>query len=150
MEKWPILGQNHGPTPLEKSQFSDFFNILFLQPRKAFFRSRISCNTFSWHRLPKKTHGKMANFGPKPWTNPFGNNLNFPTFSTSCLYSLERRFFGLEYHITYFPGLDCLKRKDGKMANFRPKPWTNPFGKLSILQLFLLLVFIAYNGVFSL
>ena len=29
-EKWPILDQNHGLTPLEKSQFSDFFNILFL------------------------------------------------------------------------------------------------------------------------
>ena len=42
MEKWPIFGQNHGLTPLEKSQFLDFFNFVFLQPRKAFFRSRIS------------------------------------------------------------------------------------------------------------
>ena len=37
MEKWPIFDQNHGLTPLEKSQFSDFLNFLFLKSRKAFF-----------------------------------------------------------------------------------------------------------------
>ena len=41
-EKWPILDQNHGLTPLDKSQFFDFFNFVFLSPRKAFFCSRIS------------------------------------------------------------------------------------------------------------
>ena len=42
LEKWPFLDQNHGLTPLEKCHFFDFLNFLFLQPRKAFFRSRIS------------------------------------------------------------------------------------------------------------
>ena len=42
MQKWPILDQNHGQTPLEKSQFVNFLNILFLQHKKTFFRSRIS------------------------------------------------------------------------------------------------------------
>ena len=42
LEKWPYLDQNHGLTPLEKLQFFDILNLLFLQPRKAFFRSRIS------------------------------------------------------------------------------------------------------------
>ena len=41
-EKWPFLEQNHGLTALEKCQFFIFLNILFLQPRKAFFRCRIS------------------------------------------------------------------------------------------------------------
>ena len=41
-EKQPFLDQNHGLTPLEKCQFFDFLNLLFLQPRKAFFRSKIS------------------------------------------------------------------------------------------------------------
>ena len=41
-EKWALLDQNHGLTPLEKSQFFDFLNFLLLQPKKAFFRSRIS------------------------------------------------------------------------------------------------------------
>ena len=42
LDKWPFLDQNHGLTRLEKCQFLDFLNLLFLQPRKAFFRSRIS------------------------------------------------------------------------------------------------------------
>ena len=40
-----------------------------------------------------------------------------------------------------------LKKQRGsktrKMANFGPKPWVNPFGKISIFRLFELLVFIA-------
>ena len=30
LEKWPLLDQNHGLTPLEKCQFLDFLNFLFL------------------------------------------------------------------------------------------------------------------------
>ena len=69
--------------------------------------------------------------------------LPFSTFSTVCFYSLERRFFVLEYRKRHFPGLYCLKKKVGKMAIFGPKPWVNPFGKMSIFRLFELLVFIA-------
>ena len=58
-------------------------------------------------------------------------------------------FFVLEYHKRHFPGLYCLKKKAGKMAIFGPKPWVNPFGKLSIFGLFGILVFIAQKGVFS-
>ena len=42
LEKWPFLDQNHGLTPLEKCQFFDSLNVMFLQPSKAIFRSRIS------------------------------------------------------------------------------------------------------------
>ena len=35
------------------------------------------------------------------------------------------------------------------MALFGPKPWFNPSGKISIFRLFELLMFIAYNSVFS-
>ena len=45
LEKWPYLDQSHGLTPFEKCQFSNFWNFLFLLPRKAFFQSRI------WKRL---------------------------------------------------------------------------------------------------
>ena len=34
------------------------------------------------------------------------------------------------------------------MTIFGVKPWVNPLGKMSILRIFLLLVFIAYKGVF--
>ena len=30
VEKWPFLDQNHGLTPLEKCQFFDLMNFLFL------------------------------------------------------------------------------------------------------------------------
>ena len=74
---------------------------------------------------------------------PLWKNVHFLTFLTSCFYILERRFFGLEYRKRYFPGLYCQKKKVGKMAIFRPKPWVNPFGKMSIFRLFnvLLLAF---------
>ena len=41
LEKWKFLDQSHGLTPLEKCQFLDFLNFLFLWPRKAFFCTRI-------------------------------------------------------------------------------------------------------------
>ena len=133
----------------------------------------------------------MANFWPKPWTNPFGiisifglfqlclfiaqkgvfsfwnivtdifsrsilfkkkmeksaifdqnhgltrmQKSQFSTFPTSCFYSLERRFFVPEYRKRHFLALYYLEKKDGKMANFWPKPWTNPFGKISVFGLF--------------
>ena len=78
----------------------------------------------------------MAIFGPKAWKNDY-----FLTFRTFRFYSLERCFLVLEYHKTHFPGLYCLKKKVGKMAIFGPKPWVNPFGKMSISLLFELCVF---------
>ena len=54
MEKWPIFEQNHGLTPLEKCQFFDLLNFLFLLPTNAVLRSRISYKTFFWPILPKK------------------------------------------------------------------------------------------------
>ena len=97
----------------------------------------------------KKEVEKMAIFGPKPSVNPYWKNVSFSTFWTTCFYSVQRRFFVLEYRKRHFPGLYCLKNKVPKMAIFRPKPWVNPFGKMSVFRLFELLVFIAYKGVFS-
>ena len=42
LEKWPFFDQNHGLSPLEKCQFINFLDFMFLQGRKVFFRSRIS------------------------------------------------------------------------------------------------------------
>ena len=94
-EKWPFLDQNHGLTTLEKCQFFDFLNFLFLQPRKAFFRFRISSKTFSWPILPKKTQvGKMAFFGPKPWVNPFGKMSIFRFFEL-FVFIAQKGFFSV-------------------------------------------------------
>ena len=60
---------------------------------------------------------------------------------TSCFYSLQRRFFVLEYRKNTFPGLYCLKRKVGKMAIFGPNHGLNPFEKYQFLD-FLNLLFL--------
>ena len=87
------MDQNHGLTPLEKLQFFDILNFLFLQPRKV--------------------------------------------------------FFVLEYRKSHFPNQYCLKKRVGKMAILGPKPWINPFGKMSFFRILELLVFITQKGVFS-
>ena len=67
---------------------------------------------------------------------PLLKNINFSNFLLSCFYSLESCIFVVEYYESHFPGLILLIKKVGKMANFRPRSWTNPFGKC---QFFLLL-----------
>ena len=107
---------------MEKWQFFDFLNFLFLLPRKAFFRSRISQKTFSYTVLPsKKKLGKWPFLSKNHGITPL-EKWQFSTFSTSCFHSLERRFFLREYRKTYFSGLYCLKKKVEKMAFFGPKP----------------------------
>ena len=72
MEKWPIFDQNHGLTPLEKWQFFDFLNFLFLYPKKAIYRSKISQNTFSRPILPlKKRMEKWPIFDQNHGVTPF-------------------------------------------------------------------------------
>ena len=65
LAKWPFLDQNHGLTPLEKCQIFHFLNFLFLQPRKAFLRSRTSLRIFSWPILPQEKSWKNGHFWTK-------------------------------------------------------------------------------------
>ena len=60
--------QNHGLTPLEKCQFFDFLNFLFLKPRKAFFfvLEIHKRSLFTPILRKKKKVGKMAIFGQEP------------------------------------------------------------------------------------
>ena len=46
MEKLPIFDQTHKLTPLEKCQFFDLINLLFLLSRKVYSLPRISSKTF--------------------------------------------------------------------------------------------------------
>ena len=57
LEKWPFLDQNHRLTPLEKSQFLDILNFLFLQLRKA--SSFVQQNVFDDILEPKKRLSKL-------------------------------------------------------------------------------------------
>ena len=85
----------------------------------------------------------MANFGPKPRVNPFGKISIFPLFQLFVFIAFKDGF-SLQNIVKYiFLAYIALKTKDGKMAIFAPKPRVNPFGKMTIFQLFELLVFIA-------
>ena len=97
--------------PLEKCQFFDFWNSCFYSEEKPFFVLEYRRRHFPGLYCLKKKFGKMAFFGPKPWNDPFTKNVNFSTIWTSCFYSLERRFFVLEYRKRHFTGLYCLKKK---------------------------------------
>ena len=92
----------------------------------------------------------MAIFGPKQWVNPFGKKLIFRSFDL-LVFIPEKGFFFLLQNIvkTFFLPM-CPKKKVGEMAIFGPKPWVNPFAKMSIFLLFELRVFIAQKGVFPL
>ena len=63
-------------------------------------------------------------------------NFQFFDFLNIFILYPRKAFFLLEYRKTHFPGLYCLKKQDGKMAIFGPKPWVNAFGKISIFRLF--------------
>ena len=130
------------------SIFFVFLNFLFLKPRRCFFILWYRKKKFLCYIALKKKSWKNGNL----WTKTMGwllwKNINFSTFWTSCFYRLQRRFFVLQYRKRHFPGLYCLKKKVGTRAMFGPKPWLNPFGKMTIFRVFELLVFIAWKGVF--
>ena len=71
----------------------------------------------------------MAIFGPKPWVNLLGKNVNFSTFWTSSFYSLERRFPVLEYHKKTFSWPILPKKKSWKNGHFWTKNMGYPLGK---------------------
>ena len=130
--------------PLGKNvNLSTFWTSCFYSLEKRFFVLEYRKRHFSGlkRKLPKKESWKNGHFWSKTIGYPLGKNANLSTFWTSCFYSLERRFFILDYQKRDFPGLSYLK-KIGKMAIFGRKPWVNPFGKISIFRLFEVLVFI--------
>ena len=67
----------------------------------------------------KKKVGIMAMFGPKPWVNLFGKMSIFLLFELFCFYSLERRFFVLEYCKRYFISSHFLGKKEGENLALR-------------------------------
>ena len=150
LEKQQFLDQNGGLTPLEKCQFFDFVNFLFLQPKKAFFlvieyRKR----HFNGLYCLKEKVLKMAIFGPKPWVNPLRKMSIFRLFEL-LVFIAQKGSFSFQNIVKdiFLVYIDC-KKKVAKMAIFGPKPTVNPIRKMSIFRFFELLLFIAQKGIFS-
>ena len=60
----------------------------------------------------------MAISGEKPLVNQFQNNLSFSTCGSFYFYSLESRFFVLEYRKTHFLAHIAKKKKLEKCQFF--------------------------------
>ena len=107
---------------------------------------KVLCLTYS---AKKKNVGKMAIFGTKPWVNPFGKMSIFRILELLVFIAYKGAFsFQIIVKVIFLTNI-ALKKRVGKMAILGPKPWVNPFGKMSIFRLLELLVFIAYKGALS-
>ena len=143
LKKWPFLEQNHWSKTWKHVNFSTFWTCCFYSLQRRFLGLEYHTRHFpglycqKQKKVIKNSHSWSKTIGQLLGKNPY-----FSTFWTCCFYSRERRFFVLEYHKRHFPGLYCLKKR-GKLAIFAPKPWVNPFKKMSIFWLLQLLVFIA-------
>ena len=140
-----IFGRKPWVNPFRKMSIFCLFQLLVFIAQKSVFSFQNMVKDIFMAYIALKDSQKKGHF----WTKTLWKNVNFSTFSTSCFYSLEKGFFVLEYRKRYFSSLYCLKKKVGKRAIFGPKPWVNPFAKISIFGLFKLLVFIGQKRVFS-
>ena len=148
---------NFGPKPWvnlpwKNLNFSTFWTSCFYSLERRVFILEYRKTHFPALYSLKTKGGKMANFKAEPWVNPFAKIAIFSTFWTSCFYSLEGRLFVLEYRKTNF-SCSIMPKKKKKIEKWPILDQTHgltPAGEISISQLFELLVFIAYRGVFSL
>ena len=106
-----------------------FLNILREKKRISRQRKLSKHNCKTWIFPTGLAHDfwqKVENFSffsfrhNKPWNivSALWKNVNFSTFWTSRFYSLEKRFFVLEYRKRHFPGLCYLKKKKLKKWQF--------------------------------
>ena len=131
MERVSFFDQNHGVTPLEKSQFFDFFTCFFFynQNRRFFLLAYRATHFLGLFCLIKKME-KVAIFDQNHGLTPFENSTCLD-FIHCPFYSLKRGFFFLEYHKTHSRGLFCPKEKDGKISNFYSTLYTNLPSRIS-------------------
>ena len=116
-----IFGPKRWVNPFGKMSIFRLFDILvFFCLEKRFFVLEYSKRHFPGLYCLKKEGGKMAIFGPKPWVNPVEKMSIFQLLER-LFYSLERRFFVVEYRKRYFPGLYCLKKICWKNGHFFSK-----------------------------
>ena len=123
--------------------------LVFIAQKRVFSIQNIEKVILLTYSARKKNVGKMAIIGPKPWVNPFGKSSIFRHSKVLVFIAKKGVFFVLEYRKSHYPNQYCLKKRVGKMAILGPKPWINPFGKMSFFRILELLVFITQKGVFS-
>ena len=91
---------------------------------------------------------KWTFLGQNHGLTPFGKCQFFEFFNYLFLYS-RKAFFRSRIISKTFSWPLLPPQKVRIIAIFGPKPWVNPFGKMSIFLLFEILDFMAQKGVFS-
>ena len=124
-----------GPKPWKNVNFWTFWTCCFYSLERRFFVLEYHKRHFPTVYCLKKKLEKCPFLDQNHGLTPL-EKCNFSTFWTSCFYSLERRFFALEYGKRHFPGLYCRKKKVGKMSIVRPIPFNKFHKKMSIFRLF--------------
>ena len=145
-----IFGPKPWVYPFGKmSIFRPFKLVVFIAQNGVFSFENIVKNIFLAYFALKKKLGKQPFLDQNDGLTPL-KKCQFFEFLNFLILQPRKAFFVVEYGKRGFPGLYCLKKKIGKNGHFGPKRWVNPFGKISILRLLKLLVFIAQTGVFML
>ena len=131
-----IFGPKPQVNPFRKmSIFRVFKHLVFIAQKKVFFVLEYSKRHISGLYYLKKKLEKWAFLSRNQGLTPlekyeFFNILNF------FLFSLERRFFVLEYLETHFPGLDWLKKKLEKWPFLDQNYGLTPFENVNFLTLY--------------
>ena len=115
---------------MKKFYFFEGWTPFFWSLERRFFCSRISYNTFSWAVLRYKKAWKMALFFTKTMGLAVVKMWIFWYFKLFIFKGLRGVFIALEYRMTHFPELYCLKRKGWKKGpifdqNYWLTPWEN-------------------------
>ena len=113
MEKWPCSDQNHGLTPLEKSQFFDFLNVLFLQPRKAVFVLEYHKRHFPGLNSLKRKLEKWSFCEQNDGLTPF-EKCHFFDFQIFLFFQRRKAVFSIQNIVNTFYWPILPKKKSSK------------------------------------
>ena len=132
-----IFGPKPWDNPFGKMSIFRLFELLvFIAQKSVFWLQNIVKDIFlACIALKKKKMEKWPFLDQNHGLSPF-EKCQFFDFLNFLFLQPRKAFSALEYRQRHFPGLYCLKKKGGKMAIFGPKPWVNPFGKMSSLRRF--------------
>ena len=126
MEKWPFFDQNHGLTPLEKSQFFDFLNFFFLQVRKMRFTIFQNEKTIFYAIKTGTSKNPKIEIFPKALTHGFGGKkFSFFNFFLGNM-GQESGFYDILERKTFL-AIKTTSSKSRKIEIF-PKRLTLGFG----------------------
>ena len=131
--KMAIFGPKPCVNPFGKmSIFRLFGTSCYFCLENRFFNLEYRKSHFPSLQCRKKKVGKIGIFGPKPWVNRFGKSSIFRHFEL-LVYIAQKGVFSFQIieKVIFLTNI-VEKKKCWKMAILGPKPWVNPFGKMSI------------------